>query len=200
MSTHMAAVDHKERKRLIVANAMRLFSSMGFAKVSFLDISKSTGIARTALYRYFKTKREIFDEAIHAITAGIRLELGRIAATDAPVSKRMETSCSTVINEMYGRKEFFSTIYEFVFSMARSGHDMSGRIEQFTSGFKVAMRSLVNEGVTAGEFRRNIDPDAAAEALYALMESVALRVMLGVEKDPARAMRRFGAVIADFVA
>lgn len=200
MLGHMATVDHKERRRLIVANAMRLFASMGFAKVSFLDISKSTGLARTALYRYFKTKREIFDEAIHAITSGIRFELGRIAAMDASAAKRMEASCSTVIDAMYGKKEFFSAIYEFVFSMARSGHDMAARIEQFTGGFKVALRNLVKEGVSTGEFRRNVDPEAATEALYALMESVALRVMLGVEKDPTRAKRRFGAVISDFVA
>ena len=39
------------------------------------------------------------------------------------------------------------------------------------------------EGIASGELRRNVDPDDAADALYALMESVALRVLLGVE-DP----------------
>ena len=37
---------------------------------------------------------------------------------------------------------------------------------------------------------RDIDAADAAEALYALMESVALRVMLGTERDSARAKRR----------
>ena len=53
----MALVNHKERHRLIVEKALELFARMGYAKVSFLDISEATGIARTALYRYFKTKR-----------------------------------------------------------------------------------------------------------------------------------------------
>ena len=39
---------------------MGLFARLGYAKVSFLTISEATGVARTALYRYFTTKREIF--------------------------------------------------------------------------------------------------------------------------------------------
>lgn len=194
------AVNHSERRKIIVASAMRLFASMGFAKVSFLDISKSTGIARTALYRYFKTKREIFDAAIHSITSGLKAELGRIAEDPQPVSVRLEKSCGIVIDTMYGKKDFFTAIYEFVFAMVRSGHDMAKRIEEFTGGFKVALARLVREGIASGELRGNVDPEAATETLYALMESVALRVMLGVEKDSTRAKRRFAAVVAGLVA
>ena len=66
----------------------------------------------------------------------------------------------------------------------------------YTGGFKVALSRLVAEGVASGELRRNVDPADAAEALYALMESVALRLLLGVEKDSRRAKERFCAVIA----
>ena len=40
----------------------------------------------------------------------------------------------------------------------------------------------------------------AADALYALMESVALRVLLGVEADARAAKRRFSAMIAALLA
>ncbi len=179
---------------------MRLFAGMGYSKVSFLDISRSTGIARTALYRYFRTKREIFDEAIRSITHSLRAEFGRIAEGGGSAAARLERSGGIVIAAMYGRRDFFAAIYEFVFAMVRSGHDMGSRIEEFTGGFKVAMGSLVREGVASGEFRGNVDPDAATETLYALMESVALRVMLGVERDPERARRRFASVVAGFAA
>ena len=62
-------VNHDKRRQMVVAKALSLFAKMGYAKVSFLTISEATGIARTALYRYFKTKREIFDEAIHSVTS-----------------------------------------------------------------------------------------------------------------------------------
>ena len=61
-------INHTERRRMVIVKAMRLFAQMGYSKVSFLTLSEATGIARTALYRYFKSKRELFDEAIHEIT------------------------------------------------------------------------------------------------------------------------------------
>ena len=196
----MSTVNHSERRRLIVVKALQLFARMGYSKVSFLDISKATGIARTALYRYFKTKREIFDEAIHGITSGIKQELEVVCGDRLPVLNRIEMACSIVIDALYGKKDFFSVIYEFVFSMVRAGEDMTERIEGFTAGFKVVLRRLVAEGVQSGELRRGINPSDAAETLYALMESVALRVMLGVETKPDRARRRFSAAIAAFAA
>ena len=189
-------VNHSERRRLVVTKSMSLFARMGYSKVSFLTISEATGIARTALYRYFKTKRDIFDAAIHGITSEIKRELEAISQRDIPVTKRLALACDQVIDALYGKSDFFFAIYEFVFSMVRTGEDMAGRIASFTGGFRVVLRQLIAEGVANGELRRNVDPAAAAEALFALMESVALRLLLGVEKDPKHAKERFGAMIA----
>ena len=190
-------VNHSERRRLVVTKAMGLFARMGYAKVSFLDISEATGVARTALYRYFKTKRDIFDEAIHEITSGIRMELERIRhRKDLTVSRKIGQACDLVIDELYGKREFFSAIYEFVFSMVRAGEDMTSRIESFTVGFKVVLRQLVADGVSNGELRRGVDPEDAAEALFALMESVAFRLLLGVDRDARGAKERFSTMIA----
>ena len=164
--------------------------------MSFLDISEATGIARTALYRYFKTKREIFDAAIHEITSEIKRDLEGICRRKLSVTQRMTLACNRVIDAFYGKREFFSAIYEFVFSMVRTGEDMTSRIDSFTVGFKVVLRQLVAEGVSDGKLRQNVDPDDAAEALFALMESVAFRLLLGVEKEPDCAKARFAAMIA----
>ena len=196
----MAIVNHKERHLLIVEKALELFARMGYAKVSFLDISEATGIARTALYRYFKTKREIFDEAIHGTTSRIKRELEKVGAKPLPVAKRLELACAMVIDVLHGKKAFVLAIFDFVFSMVRTGEDMSAKIEQFTGGFRVVLRTLIAEGIASGELRRNVDPDDAADALYALMESVALRVLLGVEAESRAAKRRFRAMIAALLA
>ena len=189
-------VNHSERRHLVVTRAMSLFARMGYAKVSFLDISEATGIARTALYRYFKTKREIFDAAIHEITSEIKRDLEDICKRKQSVTQRMMLACNRVIDAFYGRQAFFSVIYEFVFSMVRVGEDMTERIDSFTGGFKVVLRQLVSEGVADGELRQNVDPDDAAETLFALMESMAFRLLLGVEKEPNHAKARFAAMIS----
>ena len=188
-------VNHDERRQMVVAKALGLFAKMGYAKVSFLTISEATGIARTALYRYFKTKREIFDEAIHSVTSVLVDELKAISVKELPVPRRIEQSCLVVMEAIHSNKEFFYSICDFVFSMVRTGENMTPRIEMFTGGFRVALQRLVVEGVENGELKNNTDPESAAEAFFALMESFAFRVLLGPELDIRAARRRFKSTI-----
>ena len=181
---------------MVVAKALSLFAKMGYAKVSFLTISEATGIARTALYRYFKTKREIFDEAIHSITSKLADELISISKKDIAVPRRLEQTCIVVMEAIHGNKDFFYAICDFVFSMVRTGEDMTSRIDMFTGEFRVILRKLVAEGNENGELRKNVDPEATAEAFFALMESFAFRVLLGTEKEISAARRRFKSAIA----
>lgn len=180
---------------MVVAKALALFAKMGYAKVSFITISEATGVARTALYRYFKTKREIFDEAIHSVTSVLVDELKAISVKELPVSRRIEQSCLVVMEAIHINKEFFYAICDFVFSMVRTGEDMTSRIEMFTGGFRVVLQRLVAEGVQNGELKSSIDPESAAEAIFALMESFAFRVLLGTEMDVRAARRRFKSTI-----
>ena len=188
-------VNHDERRQMVVAKALALFAKMGYAKVSFITISEATGVARTALYRYFKTKREIFDEAIHSVTSVLVDELKAISVKELPVSRRIEQSCLVVMEAIHINKEFFYAICDFVFSMVRTGEDMTSRIEMFTGGFRVVLQRLVAEGVQNGELKSSIDPESAAEAIFALMESFAFRVLLGTEMDVRAARRRFKSTI-----
>jgi AcrR family transcriptional regulator len=189
-------VNHSERRRFVVSRALSLFAKMGYSKVSFLTISEATGIARTALYRYFKTKRDIFDEAIHEVTSAIADELRAVSDKNLSSAKRIEQACVIVMEAIHFKKEFFQAIFDFVFSMVRTGEDMKPRIEKFTGGFRVVLRKLLTEGIERGEFKGTVDPDIAAEALFSLMESFALRVLLGVENDINAARIRFNEMIS----
>ena len=188
-------VNHDERRQMVVVKALGLFAKMGYAKVSFLTISEATGIARTALYRYFKTKREIFDAAIHSVTSVLVDVLNSICVKGLPVPRRIEQSCLVVMEAIPSTKEFVYAICDFVFSMVRTGENMTSRIEMFTGGFRVILQRLVAEGVQNGELKSNIDPESAAETFFALMESFAFRVLLGTEVDIRAARRRFKSTI-----
>jgi AcrR family transcriptional regulator len=189
------AFNHDVRKRMVVMKAMHLFAQMGYQRVSFLTISEETGIARTALYRYFKTKRELFDEAILEITGGIMTELRDIMTRQQPIPKRIKLVCNHVVDVISGKRDFFLAIFDFVFSMVRTGEDMSGRISLFTDGLKLVFRKLVSEGVRDGTISSATNPIAMSDTLFAMMESVAFRVLLNVEKDTETAKQRFNGLI-----
>lgn len=189
-------INHVERRRMVVVKAMRLFAQMGYAKVSFLTISEATGIARTALYRYFKSKRELFDEAIHEITGGLMVELSDIMERKEPVSARLEQVCFQVVEEIYLKREFFLAIFDFVFSMVRAGENMTGRIALFTDGLKHVYRKLLAEGVHTGEIKQDLNPKEMSDVFFSVMESISFRMLLKTEKTPDAAKARFRTLIA----
>ena len=188
-------INHNERRRMVVVKAMRLFAQMGYSKVSFLTLSEATGIARTALYRYFKSKRELFDEAIHEITGGLMVELSDIIDRKEPVAVRLELACSQVIDEIYRKREFFLAIFDFVFSMVRAGENMTGRIALFTDGLKHVYRKLFAEGVRTGEISGNLNPQEMADVFFSLMESNSFRMLLVTETTPEAAKARYRCLI-----
>ena len=188
-------INHNERRRMVVVKAMRLFAQMGYSKVSFLTLSEATGIARTALYRYFKSKRELFDEAIHEITGGLMVELSDIIDRKEPVAVRLELVCTQVIDEIYRKREFFLAIFDFVFSMVRAGENMTGRIALFTDGLKHVYRKLLSEGVRTGEISGNLNPQEMADVFFSLMESNSFRMLLATETTPEAAKARYKCLI-----
>ena len=188
-------IDHAARRQFIVERSMGLFAQLGYAKVSFLTISEATGVARTALYRYFKTKREIFDEAIHGCTHAIKVSSAAIAVQPLPVPERLNRVADRVIDTLFERKQFLLAIYAFVIDMVRRGEDMRSRIARFTGGLRELFLRLLEEGTRRGELSANVDPRLTSDVLFALLESVVLRILLGVERDAEKSKLRFSALV-----
>ena len=174
---------------------MGLFARMGYAKVSFLTISEATGVARTAFYRYFKTKREIFDAAIHGCTHEIKVAIAAIAEQPLPVAERLVRVADKVVDTLFERKQFLLAIYAFVIDMVRRGEDMRSRIALFTGGLREMFFRLLEEGVRDGELSADTDPKLTSDVLFALLESVVLRILLDVEHDAEKSKLRFAAMV-----
>ena len=184
------------RRRLVAARTLHLFARLGFDKVSFQDISKATGVPRTALYRYYRTKRDIFDAAIGETLAELKERVDATLAESKPAAARLRKVCDIVVDRLFEGRDFLLAIYNFVFAMVTTGEDMSGRVEGFTGGLKRAFRKLLDAGREDGSLRKTLDPEINAELLLALMESVAFNILLRLEKDSRAAKRRFKEAVA----
>ena len=164
---------------------MKLFSQVGYDNVTLIMIASSAGVARTVLYRYFRSKREVLDAAILATTRQIMQECSR------EIAKRGKAADDV----LFEKKEFMSAIFDFVLSMVRSGEDMGARITRFTGGIKSVFVKLVTEGVMKGEFLPEVNPERTAEGLYAILESCVLRIVLGTESNSANVKVRVSDMI-----
>ena len=60
-------VDHKQRIDLILQNAQELFSELGYQQVTLKLLAKRCHLSRTVLYRYYKSKRNVFEAVLFHI-------------------------------------------------------------------------------------------------------------------------------------
>ncbi len=174
---------------------MKLFSQVGYDNVTLIMIASSAGVARTVLYRYFRSKREVLDAAILAATRQIMKDCKAEIAKRGKAADRLAMVCFHVADVLFEKKEFMSAIFDFVLSMVRAGEDMSSRITRFTGGIKAVFAKLVTEGVMKGEFLPEVDPERTAEGLYAILESCVLRIVLGTESNSANVKVRVSDMI-----
>lgn len=187
------------RKRLVAKRTLPLFVRLGYEKVSFQDISDATGIPRTALYRYYRTKRQIFDAAILEIISELKDEIAKAYETVGSPVKRLKAVADSVMTLLFRERAFVQVIFDFVFAKIASGEDMARRVSAFTIGLKFTFRDLIIAGQSEGLIRSEINPNIFAELLFSTAESAALKMLLGAEKTPAAGKQLITAAIDEIL-
>ena len=189
-------IDHEARKRAIVARAMHLFSQVGYDNVSLIMIAAASGVARTVLYRYFCSKREVLDAAILETTRHIMDDCRGVLAGRRPVADKLEAICFATVDTLFDKRQFLVAVYDFVIAMVRTGADMSGKIYEFTSGIRETFVRLIDEGKSRKEFAADVDTVRTADTLYSFFESFTMRLIMRTENGPEAAKARFQDMIA----
>ena len=190
-------VDHRARKRDIIANSIKLFARQGYNDVTFQDLADTSGVARTILYRYFKNKRQIFDAAILMALQRVVQKHTEIMRAKLPASVRLRQICTAVTATLFDNREFLAVIIDFVMAIKRGNHDMTRRIMTFTIGLKRVLHTLIVGGIHHGEFRANANPDTYTDILYAQFESAVLRLTVSGDAAMTDVVNRIDEVIRD---
>jgi len=188
-------VDHIQRKRDIADTAVRMFSQVGYENVSLIMVAAATGVSRTALYQYFKDKREVMDAAILSVTGQIAEECRGIVCERLTAIERLEKVCHTVADVMFANKDFLIAVFDFVIGMVRSRESAGPSIAKFTAGTRKLIRHLVTQCCKNGEVDVKLDVDLASDVLYSEFESCAMRIVLGTEKSAKAARQRFSCIL-----
>ena len=173
-----AYVDHTARKNDIIVRSIQLFARVGYKDVTFQKLSDYCGLARTALYRYFRNKRQIFDAAIQETTSLINRKYREITKSGQPPDSQIHAICNTVVDMLFANREFLCVIIDFVLSAQRSGHDLSRRIWHYTAPLMRLLHHLITAAVRNGIYARWVRPRIAARIIYSQFESATLRIAI----------------------
>jgi AcrR family transcriptional regulator len=167
-------VDHRERRRQVLASALNLFAEEGYAAVTYQKLADRCGLARTGLYRYYRTKRDILEHALAQMADDLAAEIGLASAdADRPVAERIETVLTATVAALVARREALGILLEYLLRPRPGTEAITPWARRQALGMRLLLRHLVRDGVRRGELTV-ARPTQAADMLFALLEAAVL--------------------------
>lgn len=150
----------EERRRQIVDAALDLLARRGPAAVTTAAIAARIGLTQGALFRHFPNKESLLTAALNRVTEGIVATMVRATERDAPATERLRAAVTGYLKFMSANPAMLAMFY------ARDFHARYPQIRDLISErigrFRHRLAGVIRDGIVAGEFRADVDPDIAA--------------------------------------
>lgn len=175
-----AATGASQPRRALVEDQIKsaasgIFLANGIANTSLGDIAAALGVARTALYHYYKSKDELLVALIRECAADARQILDAQRRPDA-ADGHGDDSVAGRLHEVVRRLVLFTTErpdrVRLLDGAAELEHEAERVARELNRSFFADFADLITEGINAGVFR-DVDAGIAAHAIVGSTRSVA---------------------------
>ncbi len=171
-------VDHAIRKKEILRKSLHLFAEIGYQQVTFQQLADVCGLSRTALYKYFSTKKEILDNAINQLMQDLNDEIGKTLVREPSLDSqgKLDLVVNTAVEACLKNPALLRAIVEYLIAQRRQGESVERKIKRHTIGFQYYIKNIVQDGIAKGEFKP-VSPMMTADIFFCLMEAAVIRIM-----------------------
>jgi AcrR family transcriptional regulator len=179
--TRQAEMSAESRQRISEA-AASLFAEQGYAKTSLKDIEARAGISRGSILHHFGSKERLlltvvegtFRDWVATTLERIDDRAGLTAIRAVQESHRLFVNDNPDAN-----RRFYILAGE-----ALAGRDeLAARYTDFLDELLEIARSLIRDGIKAGDIRRDIDADSLARTLCGVYLGICLLLPFGTPTD-----------------
>lgn len=164
----------EDKRRLILAAAVRVFARKGYHTCRVGDIAEEAGVAHGLLYHYFRSKDEvlecIFKETWSDIVAAARM----VEETDEPARDRLSGVAKILLRAWRRDSDLVRVV---VREIVRTP-DLQKRMPEINESFS-AIERIVARGQEEGEFRRDVDARLVSFVFYGALEEILTGWVLG---------------------
>ncbi len=159
----------RDKRRLILDAAVRVFARQGFHACRVADIADEAGVAYGLVYHYFASKDEILD-TLFLERWNVMLETIREVDSKAiPVREKLEAIASFIVDSYRHDPDLMKVIIVEVTRAANSfGQTHLGQIREAYE----LIGEIVVKAQAEGVFRSEIDAQFAAMAFYGAIEQM----------------------------
>ena len=161
-----------ERKSQILDAAVKVIAKRGFAEARMDDIVEEAGISKGLVYWYFKSKDAVLEALVRRLfqpEMGTIRELPRQPGT---ARDRLLRFADQSARQVAAIMRLVPITFEF-YTMAFRNKPIRKVINEFFATYFENIKEVIDQGITAGEFRKT-DPAQAAVTIGAVLEGALL--------------------------
>jgi TetR/AcrR family transcriptional regulator, fatty acid metabolism regulator protein len=165
-----------EKPQQIIDAAIRVFARKGYFNSRVSDIAREAGIAAGTIYLYFETKEQILVTLFREKMAEFVSALWRAIAAEPDAVAKVRR----LVQLHFEMLERNPELAEVVQVELRQGQKFfRGPATQEIATYFALIEAVLEEGVAAGHFRRELPVKIATKVLFGAMDQVATSWVLG---------------------
>ena len=157
----MAQALPRPKHEELVAAAVRLFRERGYHATSMQDLAEAVGVQRGSLYHYIAAKEDLLWEIMERAMETLREGVEPVSRTHLPASSRVRDAISAHLTAAAQIRDELTILHVELKSLSPRRR---GTMVAMRDGYERIFRTLVREGIAAGEFRK-VDEKAAVFAI-----------------------------------
>ncbi len=161
-------------RQYIIEKAAPIINRKGMAGASLSDIMEATGLAKGCIYGNFENKDEICLEAFNYLTQSyaenLKKHLQPYQSNKSKLLAYLDFVLQDKMREAYGG----CPVINFGAESDDTHPQIRERVQQVIQNSKRFVSQLLADGIAAGEFSEELDPDTQALKMYALLEGAVI--------------------------
>jgi TetR/AcrR family transcriptional regulator, fatty acid metabolism regulator protein len=184
----------EEKRRQILAAAVRVFARDGYHTSRVGDIAEEAGVAHGLLYHYFGSKEEVLETVFEENWSDLLARFRAVEQTDEPADEKLRGIAKILLRTWRNDPALVTVM---VREVARSP-EASGRVDDLREGLLLLER-VISEGQREGTFRGDLDARLAGRVLYGALEEILTGWVLGQLPDGDEEVARAERTIVEVV-
>ncbi len=157
----------KEKRRLILRAAIRVFAEKGYHTCRVQDVASEAGVAYGLVYHYFGSKEELLETIFRRTWARMLQAVQEVERSGAAAREQLAQVAHIVLSAWQADPDLVRVL---VREVARSPQ-LQQEIDEIQHAF-AALERIVAQGQETGELRQDLNPRLAAWILYGALEEI----------------------------
>ncbi|MEJ5357536.1 MAG: TetR/AcrR family transcriptional regulator [Desulfobacterales bacterium] len=158
------------RKREILSAARKLIIRRGSEHLTVRAMAHEVGLTEAAIYRHFRSKREVLLFLVDDILDTLIAEVERVSGEEGSLLERLARIQEDHLSEIEQRRGMaFLVIAE---TLSFGDRRLNREVHDKLAVYLERLSALVAQGCARGEIREDVDPQALARLLFGMIQGL----------------------------